>query len=280
MVTAYPSRASAEAETETWYASGRPPPPVDADASSVTPSHGPSAVAALSAARGITGLEGAVTTTDPLTLKEFLALFRMASGAKTSASPGAAEARDPKYTASVRSSLQAHAEGDTRSALSAEPPSAATVALSKYVAHDVSRESRDPSPSATRAARARFVSTSNTTSTRVRSSATAADAATGAGRRTISRRNGAPCASVPKTRGASQYVPTSDRLYVARAVAVAGEATESSVTSSTEANRSPAPWSRPPEDASGAVAGFSPTDSKISNVSAAASAAPSATSLP
>ena len=250
---------------------------MDADASSVTPSHGPSAVAALSAARGITGLEGAVITTDPLTLKEFSALFRMASGLKTSASPGAAEARDPKYTASVRSSLQAHAEGTA--ALSAEPPSASTVAPSKYVAHDVSRES-PPSPSATRAARARSVSTSNTTSTRVRSSATAADAATGAGRRVSSRRNGAPCTSVPKTRGASQYVPTSDSSYVARAVAVAGEAPESSATSSTEANRSPVPLLRPPEDASGAVPEFFGTDSKISNVSAATSAAPSATSLP
>ena len=65
LVTAYPSVASAE--TEKAYVSGRPPPPTDADASNVTPSHGPSASAALSAANGSTGLTGSVIDTDPLT---------------------------------------------------------------------------------------------------------------------------------------------------------------------------------------------------------------------
>ena len=197
----------------------------------------------------------------------------------SSASPGAAEARDPKYTASVLSSLQAHAGGETPSvkARSAEPPSFSTVASSKYVAQEVFRAEGAPPPPASLAARARSVSTSNTISTRVRSSATAADAATGAGRRTSSRRNGAPCASVPKTRGASQYVPTSEREYVARATARAD--VTSSVTSSVDAKKSPAPGSRPPESTSGFVPNAS-MDLKISNVSALASAAPSTTSLP
>ena len=65
LVTAYPSVASAE--TEKAYVSGRPPPPTDADASNVTPSHGPSVSAALSAAKGRTGRFGSVIDTDPLT---------------------------------------------------------------------------------------------------------------------------------------------------------------------------------------------------------------------
>ena len=209
-------------------------------------------------------------------------MFRTTFCLNASASPGAAEARDPKYTASVLSSLQAHAGGETPSvkASSAEPPSFATVASSKYVAQEVFRAGGAPPPPASLAARARSVSTSNTISTRVRSSATAADAATGAGRRTSSRRNGAPCASVPKTRGASQYVPTSEREYVARAVARLDPlALMSSVTSSVDANNSPAPKARPPESTSGFVPNAS-IDLKISNVSALASAAPSTTSLP